>query len=80
MLRVRAGELFPVVRLWRTRATGVAAHERLATPFLRAWCRVTRRRVVVWTVDDDAGLSRWLTAGVAVVTTNRPRRALERRA
>jgi glycerophosphoryl diester phosphodiesterase len=79
MWRVRLSELVPLRRLRRTGATGVAAHMRLTTRFLRWWCQRTQRRVVVWTVDGNEALHRWLHSSVNVVTTNRPRAALAAR-
>jgi glycerophosphoryl diester phosphodiesterase len=72
----RLGELFPFSKVLATRATGVAVHHRLATPWLRNWCAHRGLAVVVWTVDDDADLERWLATPVDVVTTNRPLTAL----
>lgn len=75
--RVRLGEIFPFSRITGCGATGVAAHHALATPVLRAWCKARGMRLVVWTVDDDRSLERWLGRGdVDVVTTNRPMAAL----
>lgn len=74
-----ARELVPLRDLARSRATGVAVHHALATRGLRWWCRRRGLSVVVWTVDDDAGLRKWLSRRVDVVTTNRPLAALSLR-
>ena len=79
LVRLRASEIFPMWRIARTRATGVAVHHALATNLLRAWCRYRSLAVVVWTVDRDDRLDRWLASDVDVVTTNRPVHALARR-
>ncbi len=75
---LRAGELLPFAEIERCGATGVAAHFLLATPLLRTWCRYRGLELLVWTVDDDRGLSKWLgRRDVDVVTTNRPMAALK---
>ena len=67
------GELAPFARIERCGATGVAAHHLLATPLLRRWCTMRGMSLLVWTVDGDGALKRWLArADVDVVTTNRP--------
>lgn len=72
-LRVRAGEVVPFRAVERSGATGVAAHYLLATPALRSWCRWRGLQLLVWTVDGERALERWLHRGdVDVVTTNRP--------
>jgi glycerophosphoryl diester phosphodiesterase len=48
----------------------------LATPFLRRWCHRRGLQVVVWTIDEEKALRRWLRRDVDVVTTNRPLAAL----
>ncbi len=77
----RATELTPAARLRRCRADLVAAHHLIAR---LAAARVARRLglpLVVWTVDDDAALRRWLAPGRArLVVSNRPERALALRA
>lgn len=76
-LALRGRELAPFSDLEGCGATGVAVHHLLATPALRHWC--TRRGLLflVWTVDRDDALRRWLARGdVDVVTTNRPLAAI----
>jgi glycerophosphoryl diester phosphodiesterase len=73
LARVRAHELVPFSDLEECGATGAAAHFLLATPLLRRWCTRRGMQLLVWTVDGDAALARWLArADVDVVTTNRP--------
>ncbi|HET9092839.1 MAG TPA: glycerophosphodiester phosphodiesterase [Acidimicrobiales bacterium] len=73
LARLRAGELVPFSRVERSGATGVAVHYLLATPALRAVCRLRGLTVVVWTVDGDRQLARWLGRRyVDVVVTDRP--------
>jgi glycerophosphoryl diester phosphodiesterase len=72
-----AAVLVPFSDLEECGATGVAAHFLLATPLLRRWCTRRGMQLLVWTVDGDAALARWLArADVDVVTTNRPLAAL----
>jgi glycerophosphoryl diester phosphodiesterase len=80
LARVRSSELFPFRSIEACGATGVAAHYLLATPLLRSWCRMRGLQLLVWTVDEDAALRRWLGRGdVDVVTTNRPLAAMRLR-
>jgi glycerophosphoryl diester phosphodiesterase len=80
MMWLRCTELFPERAIRRTGATGIAIHHQLAWWPTRWWCERRGLPVVVWTIDDDAGLDRWIHAGVAVVTTNVPVRATRIRA
>ncbi len=74
---VRLGELLPFRQIERTGATGVAAHFLLAGRLLREWCTRHGMQLLVWTVDSDRALARWLERDdVDVVTTNRPLAAL----
>jgi len=76
-LRLRASELAPFGRVARCGATGVAAHHLLAGPWLRRWCTSRGMQLLVWTVDSDRALERWLgRRDVDVVTTNRPLAAI----
>lgn len=70
----------PFWRLASCDARGVAAQFRFAGPVLRWWCRRRRLAMLVWTVNDDRRLRRFLRArGVTAVVTDRPRRALDLR-
>ena len=75
-VRLRVAETFPMHRILRCGATGIAIHYRLATGPLRWWCRTRNLAVVVWTVDRTSELERWLNSSVDVVTTNRPIEAI----
>lgn len=80
LVGVRAGELLPFRRVEEAEATGLAAHYLLATPLLRRWCRYRGLELLIWTVDGDRALRRWLQrSDVDVVTTNRPIAALAMR-
>jgi glycerophosphoryl diester phosphodiesterase len=75
---VRVSEIFPFRRLKRSRANGVAANYKLVTRPLLWFARKNELRVVVWTVDDERRLRRFLnTPGVDVVVTNNPALAMK---
>ncbi len=78
-IRLRLGETFPMWRLYRCRAQGVAIHHRLATRLIRLWCRKISLAVVVWTLDKDELIDTWIRRDIDVITTNRPLFALEQR-
>jgi glycerophosphoryl diester phosphodiesterase len=77
---MRASEFWPLGRLRRCDATGIAAHGFIATAPLRRWCRRHGMTVLVWTIDSASALERWLAEpDVDIVTTNRPLAAAELR-
>ena len=74
--RVRAGELAPARRVAASRANLIAANHRLARASLTRWCSRHELPLLVWTVDEPAGLRRWLgDPRVWLVTTNQPQLA-----
>jgi glycerophosphoryl diester phosphodiesterase len=76
-LEVRRSELFPHVRLRRSRANLVVAHHALARLGVAAYARRRGVPLLVWTVDSETGLRYWLRPGRAwLVTTNQPGLAL----
>jgi glycerophosphoryl diester phosphodiesterase len=76
----RAGELFPLRRLRACGAHGVAVHHRLARATVLRRAARHGLFTMVWTVNDDARLRRFLAdARVDVLITDRPRRAVELR-
>jgi len=76
----RLSELFPMRRLRACRADWVAVHRRLATAGVLARCHRGGIRTMVWTVDMDSEIRRWLTdPRVAVLITNRPADAVAMR-
>lgn len=77
---LRVGETFPMRRIARTRARGVAIHYRLLRWPLRRWCTRRGLMIVVWTVNRSTDLAHWVTQEIDVVTTDRPARAIEMRA
>jgi glycerophosphoryl diester phosphodiesterase len=64
-------------RVAACRADWAVLHRRLATPARLADCRARGLRTMVWTVNNDRALARWLAdPGVDVVVTDHPARAL----
>jgi glycerophosphoryl diester phosphodiesterase len=77
----RFGELRPLRRLRACRADWVALNHRLAGAGVLAQCHRAGLKTMIWTVDEDAGLRRWLTdPRVTVLITNRPADAVALRA
>jgi glycerophosphoryl diester phosphodiesterase len=77
----RLSELFPLRRLRACRADWVAVHRRLAAAGVLAQCHRAGIKAMVWTVDEDAEIRRWLTdRRVTVLITNRPADAVALRA
>jgi glycerophosphoryl diester phosphodiesterase len=69
----RFGELRPLRRLRACRADWVAVNHRLAGAGVLAQCHAAGLKTMVWTVDEDAGIRRWLAdPRVTVLITNRP--------
>lgn len=77
MLAVRGSELFPMRRIRACGASGVAVHQRLARATVLRHCARHGLFTLVWTVNDEPQMARFLNdARVHVLTTDRPRRAL----
>jgi len=77
----RYGELRPMRRLRACRADWVALNHRLAGAGVLAQCHRAGLAAMIWTVDDDAGIRRWLAdPRVTVLITNRPADAVAMRA
>lgn len=77
---VRFRELFPLRRIRRSGADWVSMHYRFAGAGVLRACAAEGLRAMVWTVNDDALIDRYLTDDrVAVLITDRPRYAAERR-
>jgi glycerophosphoryl diester phosphodiesterase len=78
---VRASELLPMRRIRACGADWVAAHHQLARAGVAATCRRHGIGVMVWTVDGDQLIDRFLASRtVDVLITNRPVQAAARRA
>jgi glycerophosphoryl diester phosphodiesterase len=77
----RLSELRPMRRLRACRADWVAVHRRLAAAGVLAQCHRAGIEAMVWTVDEDAEMRRWLAdQRVTVLITNRPADAVALRA
>ena len=75
-VRTRVSELWPLRRARACGARTVALHHRLAELGAVGRAAAAGLEVLVWTVDDDAGLRRWLgDPRVAGVITDDPARA-----
>jgi glycerophosphoryl diester phosphodiesterase len=62
------------------KANWAVVQERLADAGALAECRSRGLKTMVWTVNDDTALARWLSSSdVDVLVTDRPRRATELR-
>ncbi len=80
-LRTRLSEVFPVARARAAGARFLSVNHRLAPAGVVGRAERAGLPVYLWTVDDEAGLRRWLGDGrLRGVVTNRPGRALELRA
>jgi glycerophosphoryl diester phosphodiesterase len=77
----RLSELRPMRRLRACQADWVAVHRRLAAAGVLAQCHRAGIKAMVWTVDEDAEMRRWLAdQRVTVLITNRPADAVALRA
>ena len=77
----RFGEFRPMRRLRACRADWVAVNHRLAGAGVLAQCHRADLKTMIWTVDEDAGIRRWLAdQRVTVLITNRPADAVALRA
>jgi glycerophosphoryl diester phosphodiesterase len=66
-------DLWPYRRLQRIDASGIAVQFLVAHAPLRRWCRRRDLTVLVWTVNRQNHLGRWLSRrDVDIVTTDRP--------
>jgi glycerophosphoryl diester phosphodiesterase len=69
----RLSELFPMRRLRACRADWVAVHRRLAAAGVLARCHRAGIKTMIWTVDENAEIRRWLAdPRVTVLITSRP--------
>jgi glycerophosphoryl diester phosphodiesterase len=73
----RLSELLPVRRLRACRADWAAVNRRLARAGVLARCHRAGIKAMIWTVDEDAEIRRWLAdPRVTVLITNRPAAAI----
>jgi len=79
--RTRLSELLPMRRIRACRADWAAVNHRLARAGVLAQCHQAGIKAMIWTVDEDAEMGRWLTdPRVTVLITNRPADAVALRA
>ncbi len=79
--RTRVSELFPLRRIRACGADWVAVHQRLARTRVLATCAKHGIGAMVWTVNDQPSIDRFLSdARVAVLITDKPELAVRRRA
>ena len=77
----RLRELYPMSRLRACRADWVAVHRQLAAAGVLTRCHRAGIKTMVWTVDGDAEMKRWLAdPRLTVLITNRPADAVAMRA
>jgi glycerophosphoryl diester phosphodiesterase len=80
-LATRGRELLPMRRLRACGADWAAVNRRLARLGVLAQCHRAGIKTMVWTVDEDAEMRRWLAdPRVTVLITNRPADAVALRA
>jgi glycerophosphoryl diester phosphodiesterase len=78
--RLRWPTSFPFAAVRDSPADWVAMSYRYARPDVLSWCVAGGRRIMVWTVNDDRRLDRFLTdPRVSILVTDRPGYAVRRR-
>jgi len=76
-LSARGQDLYPLSRIRACGAGWAAIHQRLALAGVLRQCHRHGIRTMIWTVNSDAMIARWLAdARVDVVVTDRPRHAV----
>ena len=79
--QVRLSELFPIRRIRACHADWAAVNRKLAAAGVLAQCHRHGIKTMIWTVDSDKEIERWLTdSRVAVLITDKPARAVSLRA
>lgn len=78
--RAQIASCFPRLRIWLSGANLVVSHKLVARLSLKAYARRRGLQLVVWTVDGEDELARWMNdPDVWMVTTNYPERAIAAR-
>ncbi|MCW2752348.1 MAG: hypothetical protein JWR83_3458, partial [Aeromicrobium sp.] len=78
--RAQLASGFPRLRIWLSGANLVVSHKLVARLSLKAYARRRGLQLVVWTVDGEDELARWMNdPDVWMVTTNYPKRAMAAR-
>ena len=79
--RIRLTELFPMRRIRACGADWAAVNRQLAAAGALAQCHRAGITAMIWTVDKDKDIMRWLSdSRIAVLITNRPAHAVALRA
>ena len=79
--QIRASELFPMRRIRACNADWAAVNRQLAAAGVLAQCHRNGITTMIWTVNEDKEIMRWLAdSRVAVVITDRPAHAVALRA
>lgn len=77
LIKMRLSEIFPARRMKHCDANLVVANHKLADKSLYRWSRRRGIPLLVWTVDGEKALTKWLTKDdVWLVTTNFPADAM----
>ncbi len=80
-ITTRLSELRPMRRLRACRADWAAVNQQLARAGVLAQCHRAGIKTMIWTVDEDEEMRRWLAdPRVTVLITNRPAEAVAMRA
>ena len=80
-VRIRRSELFPMPRIRACGADWAAVNRKLAAAGVVGRCHRHGITTMIWTVDEDKEIMRWLSdSRVAVLITNRPAHAVALRA
>jgi glycerophosphoryl diester phosphodiesterase len=78
--RAQLASFFPRTRIRLSGANLVVSHKLVARLSLKAYARRRGLQLVVWTVDKEDDLARWMNdPDVWMVTTNHPKRAIAAR-
>lgn len=78
--KAQIASCFPRLRIWLSGANLVVSHKLVARLWLKAYARRRGLQLVVWTVDGENELVRWMNdPDVWMVTTNYPQRAIAAR-
>jgi glycerophosphoryl diester phosphodiesterase len=79
--KIRLSELFPMRRIRACGADWAAVNRQLASAGALAQCHRGGITAMIWTVDEDTEINRWLAdSRVAVLITDRPAHAVALRA
>ncbi len=75
-LSARRHDLYPLSRIRACGADWAAMHQRLALAGVLRQCHRQGLRTMIWTVNSDTMIARWLADPRVDVVTDRPRHAI----